>query len=74
MNHAPDSTELRNELTTRFDAIKANEQWDLIKDLDAYRESKAFKFKREFFFDVTEFYLIGSIELEAQVKLGTLVK
>ena len=49
------SEEIWNELTTRFDSIKASEQWDLMKDLDAYRESKAFKFKREFYFDVTSF-------------------
>ena len=49
------SEEIWNELTTRFDTIKANEQWDLMEDLDAYRESKAFKFKREFYFDVTSF-------------------
>jgi hypothetical protein len=49
------SEEIWNELTTRFDTIKANEQWDLMEDLNAYRESKAFKFKREFYFDVTSF-------------------
>ena len=49
------SEEIWNELTSRFDTIKANEQWDLMEDLDAYRESKAFKFKREFYFDVTSF-------------------
>ena len=49
------SEEIWNELTTRFDSIKASEQWDLMKDLDAYRESKAFKFKREFYFDITSF-------------------
>ena len=49
------SEEIWNELTSRFDAIKANEQWDLMEDLNAYRESKAFKFKREFYFDVTSF-------------------
>ena len=49
------SEEIWNELTSRFDTIKANEQWDLMEDLNAYRESKAFKFKREFYFDVTSF-------------------
>lgn len=49
------SEEIWNELTARFEAIKANEQWDLMGDLDAYRDSKASKFKREFYFDVTSF-------------------
>ena len=32
-----------------------DEQWHLMSELDAYRESKAVKFKREFYFDITSF-------------------
>ena len=49
------SEEIWGELTSRFDTIKANEQWHLMSELDAYRESKAVKFKREFYFDITSF-------------------
>ncbi|CAN6132692.1 hypothetical protein MCEKH37_00324 [Methylophilaceae bacterium] len=49
------SEQIWNELTTRFEAIKANDQWNLMEDLDAYRDSNAFKFKRKFYFDVSSF-------------------
>ena len=50
------SKEIWNELTSRFEAIKKSGKMELIAELDAYRESKIFRFKKEFYFDITSFY------------------
>jgi len=50
------SKEIWNELTSRFEAIKKSGKMELIAELDAYRESKIFRFKKEYFFDVTSFF------------------
>ncbi len=44
------------ELTDRFEVIQKAERYDQMPELDAYRESKIFRFTREFYFDVTSFY------------------
>lgn len=43
-------------LTSRFEAIQKSGQIEKMVELDAYRESKAYRFKREFYFDITSFY------------------
>ena len=48
--------EIWDELTSRFDAIERSGKYELIEDLNLYRESKALKLKREFYFDITSFY------------------
>lgn len=48
--------EVWNELTTRFEEIKNSGKLDLLPELDTYRESKAFKFTKEYYFDITSFY------------------
>lgn len=48
--------EVWNELTTRFEEIKNSGKLDLLPELDAYRESKAYKFNREYYFDISSFY------------------
>ena len=48
--------EVWNELTARFEDLKNKNRLDLLPELDAYRESKAYKFTREFYFDITSFY------------------
>jgi len=45
-----------NELTSRFESLKNSGQLDLLPELDAYRESKAYKFTRDYYFDITSFY------------------
>jgi len=45
-----------DELTNRFEEIQKSGQLELISELDAYRESKALRFVREFYFDITSFY------------------
>ncbi len=45
-----------NELTSRFEAIQKSGELEKMVELDAYRESKAYRFKREFYFDITSFY------------------
>jgi hypothetical protein len=45
-----------NELTSHFEAIKKSGELEKMVELDAYRESKAYRFKREFYFDITTFY------------------
>ena len=48
--------EVWNELTTRFEEIKNSGKLELLPELDAYRESKAFRFTREYYFDISSFY------------------
>lgn len=45
-----------DELTSRFEAIQKSGELEKMVELDAYRESKAYRFKREFYFDITSFY------------------
>lgn len=45
-----------HELTSRFEAIQKSGEPEKMAELDAYRESKAYRFKREFCFDITSFY------------------
>jgi hypothetical protein len=45
-----------DELTSRFEAIQKSGKLELISELDAYRESKALRLTREFYFDITSFY------------------
>lgn len=45
-----------DELTTRFEEIQKNGKVELMADLDAYRQSKALRSIREFYFDITSFY------------------
>jgi hypothetical protein len=45
-----------DELTSRFEAIQKSGKLELISELDAYRESKALRLVREFYFDITSFY------------------
>jgi hypothetical protein len=48
--------EIWDELTSRFEAIQKSGKLELISELDAYRESKALRLVREFYFDITSFY------------------
>lgn len=48
--------EVWDELTSRFEELKNNGKLDLLPELDAYRESKAFRFTREYYFDISSFY------------------
>ena len=48
--------EVWDELTNRFEAIQKSGKLELISELDAYRESKALRLVREFYFDITSFY------------------
>lgn len=48
--------EVWSELTNRFEEIKNSGKLDLLPELDTYRESKAFKFIKEYYFDITSFY------------------
>jgi hypothetical protein len=45
-----------DELTSRFEAIQKSGEFEKLSELDAYRDSKAYRFKREFYFDITSFY------------------
>ena len=45
-----------NELTSRFEEINQSGNLALMTELDAYRESKALRLVREFYFDITSFY------------------
>ena len=42
-------------LLARFEEIEKNNRQELMTELDAYRESKIYRFKREFYFDITCF-------------------
>ena len=48
--------EVWDELTNRFEAIQKSGKLELMDELDAYRESKALRLVREFYFDITSFY------------------
>lgn len=50
------SDQVWNELTSRFEAIQKSGKVELMAELDAYRESKAYRLTREFYFDITSFY------------------
>jgi hypothetical protein len=45
-----------DELTNRFEEIQKSGNLELMGELDAYRESKALKLVREFYFDISSFY------------------
>jgi hypothetical protein len=44
------------ELTSRFAEIQKNGTLELVDELNAYRESKAYRFTKEFYFDISSFY------------------
>lgn len=48
--------EVWDELTSLFEAIQKSGKLELISELDAFRESKALRLVREFYFDITSFY------------------
>ena len=48
--------EVWDELTSRFEAIQKSGKLELLSELDAYRESKAYKINREYYFDISSFY------------------
>ena len=48
--------EVWDELTRRFEEIKNSGKVELMPELDAYRESRAYRFTKEFYFDITSFY------------------
>jgi len=48
--------EVWDELTNRFEAIQKSGKLELISELDAYRESKALRLVREFYFEISSFY------------------
>lgn len=50
------SDEVWDELTGRFEKIQNSGKLELLPELDAYRDSKAYKFFREFYFDISSFY------------------
>jgi hypothetical protein len=50
------SDEVWDELTRRFEDLKNKGQLDLLPELDAYRNSKAYRFTREYYFDISSFY------------------
>ena len=45
-----------DELTSRFEEIQKNGKVELMSELDAYRQSKALRLTREFYFDISSFY------------------
>jgi hypothetical protein len=48
--------EVWDELTSRFEYLEKNGKLDQLPELNAYRESKAYRFTREFYFDISSFY------------------
>jgi hypothetical protein len=48
--------EVWDELTSRFEAIQKSGKLELLSELDAYRESKAYKINREYYFAISSFY------------------
>lgn len=48
--------EIWDELTSRFEEIKESGNVELLEELNAYRASKACRFKREFYFEISSFY------------------
>ena len=45
-----------DELTSRFEAIQKSGEFEKIAELDAYRGANTYRFKKEFYFDITSFY------------------
>ncbi|QWE11172.1 hypothetical protein [Polynucleobacter sp. es-EL-1] len=45
-----------SEITDRFEAIQKSGELEKMVELDRHRESKAYRFKREFYFEITSFY------------------
>ena len=45
-----------DELTSRFEEIQKGGKLELIDELNAYRESKAHRLTKEFYFDISSFY------------------
>ena len=45
-----------DEITSRFEEIQKSGRLELIDELNAYRESKAYRFTKEFYFDISSFY------------------
>ena len=45
-----------DELTSRFEEIQKNGKVELMSELDTYRQSKALRLTREFYFDISSFY------------------
>ena len=45
-----------DELTSRFEDIQKSGKLELIDELNAYRESKAYRFTKDFYFDISSFY------------------
>ena len=50
------SDQVWDELIRRFEEIQKSGKVELMTELDAYRESKAYRLTREFYFDITSFY------------------
>jgi hypothetical protein len=50
------SDQVWDELTSRFEEIQKSGRVELMPELDAYKESKAYRLTREFYFDITSFY------------------
>ena len=48
--------EVWGEITNRFEEIQKSGKLELMTELDAYRESKALRFRRAFYFDITSIY------------------
>jgi hypothetical protein len=48
--------EVWDELTSRFEEIQKSGKLELMDELNAYRESKAYRFTKEFYFDISSFY------------------
>lgn len=45
-----------DELTSRFEEIQKSGANEKMAELDAYRDAMAYRFKREFYFDINSFY------------------
>jgi hypothetical protein len=50
------SDQVWDELTSRFEEIQKSGKVELMAELNTYRESKAYRLTREFYFDITSFY------------------
>ena len=48
-----------DELTSRFEEIQKNGKVELMTELDAYRQSKALRLTREFYFNISSFYKVN---------------
>ena len=48
-----------DDLTSRFEEIQKNGKVELMSELDTYRQSKALKLTREFYFDISSFYKVN---------------